>query len=244
MSLSNVLHMCNDGSAFLFVAFLLFELWCVYDMIVYTHSLLSWLWCRLRHVRVGIFVSLSNNKWRGQSQSEPTLNIQLLPVFLQICSYRTNRQELYIEGWLTLALTPSISIYLPSLTIKWCSVCLHRSLLQSNITTSTQCHSSSGWLAAHRQNHPLAPWPCLSRYTHTHTPIHLIFIHLVIPGRRYASYIVADIWLKLIIGSIAAVLASIVLQQYTTLYDHTRWVLSYWGDTKTFLFLVDSYCTY
>ena len=33
--------------------------------------------------------------------------------FIQICSkcpYRTNQQELYIEGWLALALTPSIII--------------------------------------------------------------------------------------------------------------------------------------
>ena len=43
--------------------------------------------------------------WRGQSQSEPTLNIQLLLV----CSIRTfrtySKQELYIEGWLTLTST-------------------------------------------------------------------------------------------------------------------------------------------
>ena len=43
--------------------------------------------------------------------SQPSIYVQLLPV----CSIRTylkeNRQELYIEGWPTLTLTPSIILY-------------------------------------------------------------------------------------------------------------------------------------
>ena len=61
------------------------------------------------------------NNWRGQSQGGPTLNIQLLPV----CSIRTfrtylkeNQQELYIEGWPTLTLTPSFNV-LSSLFYTW-----------------------------------------------------------------------------------------------------------------------------
>ena len=57
---------------------------------------------------------------RGRSQSEPTLNIQRLPVFLlNVLIVEQTGKSCIIEGWLTLALTPSIThcICIPSLSV-------------------------------------------------------------------------------------------------------------------------------